>query len=98
MYWAVAGCYAAFGPSEWAMRAMPVLFALGGVLLTYAAGRGLHGRAAGVAAAAALGPSRLYFAIAHILLLDMAGSVPMNRTPRWSIPWFRTSPGAARPL
>jgi 4-amino-4-deoxy-L-arabinose transferase-like glycosyltransferase len=96
MYWAVAGCYAAFGPSEWAMRAMPVLFALGGVLLTYAAGRVLHGRAAGVAAAAVLGTSLLYFAIAHILLLDMAVSVLMSATLFCFILGLREPPGAKR--
>src|SRR5471032_2650441 len=42
MYWVVAECLKLFGPSEWSMRAMPVLFALGGVLLTYAAARSLY--------------------------------------------------------
>ena len=65
MYWATAGALELAGPSEWAMRAMPALFALGGLLLTYAAARRLYGRDAGLAAAAVLGTSLLYFTIAH---------------------------------
>ena len=52
MYWAVALCLEVFGPGEWSVRAPPALFALGGVLCTYAAGRRLYGRAAGLLAAA----------------------------------------------
>lgn len=96
MYWAVAGCLKLFGPSEWSMRAMPVLFALGGVLLTYAAARRLYGRHAGLAAAAVLGTSLLYFAIAHILLLDMAVSVLMSATLFCFILGVREPPGAKR--
>ena len=80
MYWVVAGCLEIFGPGEWAMRAMPVLFALGGVLLTYGAARTLYGREAGLASAAVLGTSLLYFVIAHLILLDMAVSVLMSAT------------------
>ncbi|MDD2764718.1 MAG: glycosyltransferase family 39 protein [Opitutaceae bacterium] len=80
MYWAVAACLKAFGPNEWALRAAPVLYALGGVLLTYAAGRRLYGRAAGLFAAGMLGSSLLYFALTRILILDMAVSVLMSAT------------------
>ena len=52
MYWAVAVCLKVLGSSEWSVRAAPALFGLGGVLLTYAAGRRLHGRSAGLLAAA----------------------------------------------
>ncbi len=96
MYWAVAGCLKIFGPSEWSMRAMPVLFALGGVLLTYAAARSLYGRAAGLFSAAVLGTSLLYFAIAHIILLDMAVSVLMSATLFCFILGVREPPGAKR--
>ena len=96
MYWAVAGCLELFGPGEWSMRAMPMLFALGGVLLTYAAARSLHGRDAGILAAAVLATSLLYFAIAHILLLDMAVSVLMSATLFCFILGVREPPGAKR--
>jgi 4-amino-4-deoxy-L-arabinose transferase-like glycosyltransferase len=96
MYWAVAGCLEIFGPSEWSMRAMPVLFALGGLLVTYATARQLYGRDAGLAAAAVLGTSLLYYAIAHILLLDMAVSVLMSATLFCFILGVREPPGAKR--
>jgi 4-amino-4-deoxy-L-arabinose transferase-like glycosyltransferase len=96
MYWAVAGCLKVFGPGEWSMRAMPVLFALGGVLLTYAAARSLYGRDAGLLSAAVLGSSLLYFVIAHIILLDMAVSVLMSATLFCFILGVREPPGAKR--
>jgi len=78
MYWAVAACHTVLGASEWSLRAMPALFGLGGVLLAYAAGRRLHGREAGLAAATVLGTSLLWFALGRIILLDMAVSVLMS--------------------
>jgi len=96
LYWAVAGCLKFFGPGEWSMRAMPVLFALGGLLLTYAAARRLHGREAGLAAAAVLGTSLLYYALAHILLLDMAVSVLLSATLFCFILGVREPPGTRR--
>ena len=96
MYWAMAGCLKLFGPDEWSMRAIPVLFALGGVLLTYAAARSLYGREAGLLSAAVLGTSLLYFAIAHIILLDMAVSVLMSATLFCFILGVREPPGAKR--
>jgi 4-amino-4-deoxy-L-arabinose transferase-like glycosyltransferase len=96
MYWAVAACTVAFGPSEWSMRAGPALFALGGVLLTYAAARRLYGRRAGLAAAAVLGTSLLYFALGRILLLDMAVSVLMSAALFCFILGVREPPGPRR--
>ncbi|MDB6168295.1 MAG: glycosyl transferase family 39 [Verrucomicrobia bacterium] len=78
MYWATAAALRVLGPGEWSARAPAALFALGGVLLTYAAARRLYGRDAGIASALVLGTSLLYFALAHILLLDMAVSVLMS--------------------
>ncbi len=80
VYWTGAVALEAFGPTEWAMRATPALFALGGVLLTYAAARHLYGRGAGLGAAIVLGTSLFYFILAHILVLDMAVSVLMSAT------------------
>ena len=80
MYWAVGASMQLFGPNEWATRAVPALFALGGVLLTYAAARRLYGRATGLAAATVLGTSLLYFGTGRFLVLDMAVSVLMSAT------------------
>src|ERR1043165_2900249 len=66
-YWCVAVSQKVFGPSEWSVRLVPSLFALGGVLFTYAAARRLYGREAGVGAAVVLGTSLLYFALSQIL-------------------------------
>ncbi len=96
VYWATAACLKLFGPSEWSLRATPALFALAGVLLTYAAARRLHGREAGLLAAAVLGTSILYFVIAHIMLLDMAVSVLMAATLFCFILGVREAPGARR--
>ena len=96
MYWATAVALKVAGPSEWSMRAMPVLFALGGLLLTYAAARRLYGRDAGLASAAVLGTSLLYFTIAHIILLDMAVSVLMSATLFCFILGVNEPPGTRR--
>lgn len=96
MYWAVAVCLTALGPSEWSARAAPALFALGGVLLAYAAGRRLYGRDAGLIAATLLGTSLLYFALARILLLDMAVSVLMSATLFCFLLGVREPPGVRR--
>jgi 4-amino-4-deoxy-L-arabinose transferase-like glycosyltransferase len=80
VYWTVAGCLNVFGPNEWSVRAAPLLFALGGVLFTYAATRRIYGRSAGLAAALVLGTSLLYYALARFLILDMAVSALMSAT------------------
>ncbi|MDB6094321.1 MAG: glycosyl transferase family 39 [Verrucomicrobia bacterium] len=80
VYWAVATSMKLFGQNEWAVRAIPALFALGGVLLTYGAARRLYGRMAGFFSALVLGTSLLYFAMSRIVLLDMAMSVFMAAT------------------
>ena len=96
VYWATAVCLKLFGPSEWSMRATPVLFALFGVLVTYAAGRRLYGREAGLLSALVLGTSILYFVLAHIMLLDMAVSVFMAATLFCFILGVREAPGTQR--
>ena len=80
LYWTVAACLEVFGPGEGVVRAVPALFGLGGVLLTYAAARRLYGRDAGIWAAVVLGTSALYFAHTHILLIDLVVSVLMGAT------------------
>ena len=96
LYWAVAGFMKVFGPDELALRAVPALFALGGVLLAYVAGRRLHNRRTGLAAAIILGTSILYFALARILILDMAVSVLISATLFCFILGVRETPGWRR--
>jgi 4-amino-4-deoxy-L-arabinose transferase-like glycosyltransferase len=96
VYWCVGLAISLFGPGELAARATPALFGLAGILLTYAAARRLHGRVAGLAAAAVLGTSLLYYALSRILLLDMAVSVLMSATLFCFILGVRTPPGAER--
>jgi 4-amino-4-deoxy-L-arabinose transferase-like glycosyltransferase len=96
LYWAVAACFAVFGQNEWAARIMPALSGLFGVLLTYAAARRLHGRAAGVASAIVLGSSLLFFALSRLLILDMAVSMLMCATLFCFILGVREAPGARR--
>jgi len=80
VYWTVAGSLTVFGPNEGSVRAVPLLFAIGGVLAAYAATRRIYGRAAGLSAALVLGTSLLYFALGRFLILDMAVSVLMSTT------------------
>jgi 4-amino-4-deoxy-L-arabinose transferase-like glycosyltransferase len=80
VYWTVAGCLDLFGPNEWAVRVAPLLFALGGVLFTYAAARRVYGRSAGLAAALVLGSSLLFYILGRFLILDMTVSVFMSAT------------------
>ncbi len=96
VYWVTAVSEELFGQNEWAVRAVPVLFAMAGVLLTYAAARRLHGRPAGLVAAIVLGTSVLWFVIGHIPLLDMAVSVFMSATLFCFILGMREPPGALR--
>ena len=96
MYWAVGASMTLFGQNEWAARAVPALFALGGILLTYAAARRLYGRTAGLAAAAVLGTSLLYFGTGRFLVLDMAVSVLMSATLFCFILGVGEPPGARR--
>ncbi|MBL9189125.1 MAG: glycosyltransferase family 39 protein [Opitutaceae bacterium] len=78
VYWTVGLARELFGPGEFAARLTPALFGLIGIFLTYATGRRLYGRIAGLASAIVLGTALLYFVLSRILLLDMAVSVLMS--------------------
>ena len=80
VYWTVAVSRILFGPGDFAARLTPALFGLGGILLTYAAGRRLYNRPTGLAAAVVLGTCLIYFALSRILLIDMAVSVLVSAT------------------
>ena len=96
VYWATAVSEKVIGLNEWAVRAVPVSFALWGVLLTYAAARRLYGREAGLASAVVLGTSLLWFVIGHIPILDTAVSVLMARALFSFIVGVGEPAGAAR--
>jgi 4-amino-4-deoxy-L-arabinose transferase-like glycosyltransferase len=98
MYWTVALAQAAFGPAEWVVRLTPAVFALGGILLTYAAARRFHGRMAGVIASGVLGTSLLYFGTGRFLVLDMMVSVLMAATLVCFICGVYEPPGVRRRL
>jgi 4-amino-4-deoxy-L-arabinose transferase-like glycosyltransferase len=98
VYWATAESIKLFGPQEWAVRAVPALFALIGILLTYAATRRLYGRSAGLAAGIVLATSLLFFALARIVLLDMVVSVLMSAALYAFIAGVREPPGTRRRL
>jgi 4-amino-4-deoxy-L-arabinose transferase-like glycosyltransferase len=95
-YWLVAGSLKLFGSSEASARATPALFALLGVLLTYAAGRSLAGRDAGWWAALVQATSLLYFVHARLLLTDMVVSVLICATLYCFILALREPPGRRR--
>ena len=95
-YWVTAVCLSVFGEGETSARAMTALFGLGGVLLTYAAVRKVHGRIAGVASAVVLGSSVFYFAMARVLTLDLAVSVLMSATLLMFTLAVREEPGVRR--
>ncbi len=96
VYWCVAAAQKFLGSSEWALRAVPAIFTLWGVLMTYAAARKLYGRHAGLWSAVVLGTSLLWFGLGHILLLDMVVSVLMSRALFAFIVGVGEPPGAAR--
>jgi 4-amino-4-deoxy-L-arabinose transferase-like glycosyltransferase len=95
-YWVTAACLRVLGPGEGAARAMPALFGVGGVLLTYAAARRLCGRRAGILSAVVLGTSVLYLALTRVLILDLAVSVLMSATLFLFILGIREPPGPRR--
>lgn len=79
-YWLQALAIELFGVREWALRLWIALFALGGCLAVYAAGRRLFGRTAGLLAAAVLATSPLYYVLSQSITLDMGVSVLLAAT------------------
>jgi hypothetical protein len=97
-YWIEAAAMRALGPAEWALRLPPALFALGGCLAVYAAGRRLFGRRAGLLAAVILATSPLYFGIGQVVILDMAVSVLLTAALLAFLLATREPPGWRRRL
>lgn len=74
-YWLQALAVNLFGVKEWALRLFPVLFGIGGCLVTYACGRQLFDRRTGLLSAAVLATTPLYFGAAHYANLDLEVAV-----------------------
>jgi 4-amino-4-deoxy-L-arabinose transferase-like glycosyltransferase len=96
VYWVTAALEHTFGLNEWSVRAVPALFAIAGILLTYAAARGLRDRITGLLAALVLGTSLLWFGVGHVPLLDTAMSVFMSGTLFCFLLGVREEPGLRR--
>lgn len=96
VYWMNAIAFSVFGENEWSARAVPAVFGLAGVLMTYAAGRRLRGRRAGLLSAIVLGSSILYFVLSRILILDMVVSVFTAAALFLFILGVNEAPGARR--
>lgn len=75
LYWLQAGAIKSFGYSEWALRLPTAILALLGCLMIYAAGRTLYDRRTGLLSSIILATSLLYFAMAHLITLDMTVTV-----------------------
>ena len=96
LYWLSAVTFKTFGLNHFTARLWNGLFAVLGLVLAYAAGRDLYGRAAGIAAATVLGTCLLYYAISQIVILDMAVSVTISGALFAFICGIRREPGAPR--
>lgn len=96
VYWVTAALQKAFGFNERTVRAVPALFAVLGVLGTYAAARALYGRTTGALAGVVLGTSLLWFVIGHIPILDTAMAVFMSGTLFFFLLATREAPGTRR--
>lgn len=75
LYWLQAGTIKMLGESEWALRLPTALLALLGCIMVYIAGRMLYERRTGILASFILATSLLYFAMAHLITLDMTVTV-----------------------
>ena len=74
LYWGIALSYAIFGATEFAARLVPALWALLGIVATYALGRRMFGPRAGFLGAFILLTSLMWTVMARVVLTDMAVS------------------------
>ncbi len=74
LYWGIALSYAIFGVTEFAARLVPALWALLGIVATYALGRRMFGPRAGFLSAIILLTSLMWTVMARVVLTDMAVS------------------------
>lgn len=80
VYWMQVASIKIFGLNEWALRLPNAFMALLGVLATYLFSRRLFDRKTGVLSALILSSMVLYFAMAHVITLDMTVSVFITLT------------------
>lgn len=80
LYWVEAAAIKVFGLEEWSLRLGPVLFAVFGCWLVFAAARRFHGTAVGVVSALILATTLLYYGLARFLVIDMMVSVLIATT------------------
>lgn len=110
MYWLGAAALKVFGVNEFASRFWCAVLGLGGVLMTYAAGRALYDRMTGLFASVVLATTLLYYALTRLVILDLAVAVfiagalfafavgmkqPAGTTRRWLFWAFYAAMGLA---
>ncbi len=96
-YWLTAASFVTFGQNEAAARLFPVLFGLGGCLLTFAVARRMTGSArAGAAAAAVLVSSVLWYALSRLNVIDMTLTFFFTLAMLGYWLWFRGGEAAGR--
>lgn len=96
LYWLSALTFEAFGVNHFTARLWTALFAVAGCVFTYYAARSLYGRGAGIASAAVLATSLLYYALSQVILLDMAVSVMISGALFSFLLGVREKPGGRR--
>lgn len=74
-YWMQVASIKIFGLNEWSLRFATAFMGILGVLATYLFTRRLYDRKTGWAAALILSSMSLYFAMAHVITLDMTVSI-----------------------
>lgn len=79
-YWVQSGSLRVFGLNEWVVRIPNALFALLGVLLTYAGARQLYGRRTGLISAGVLATFSIYTAMSQMVTLDMTMATLLSGT------------------
>ncbi len=77
-YWMQVASIKVFGLNEWSLRSATALMGLIGVIATYLFGRRIYNRKTGWFAGIILSSMSLYFAMAHVITLDMTVSVFMT--------------------
>lgn len=93
-YWMTAASFSLLGETEFAARLTPVLCALLGAWVTFAMARRLYGSRAAFYAAAILATCLLWFAIAHLNILDMTLSLFMTLSVAGF--WWGTQDGSTQ--
>lgn len=74
-YWLEVAAIKIMGLNLWSLRSVNVLLGLLGCLFTYVIARKFYGRPTGLLAACVLGTSTLYFAMIHVVNLDLSVTV-----------------------